>query len=118
MVSRRMACLTLTRRSGWPSLHRRPIWYLSPLKDRDFSNRSIILVSSGATSSSGVIPIASISQNFRSAASVGSSTFVKRTPVASAFGLEWGFPQIIQPSSVSRAMEPVAFLFIRPVTKS
>ncbi|KRY06048.1 hypothetical protein T03_16124, partial [Trichinella britovi] len=25
---------------------------------------------------------------------------------------------IIQPSSVSRAIEPVAFLFIRPVTKS
>ncbi|KRZ65620.1 hypothetical protein T08_4355 [Trichinella sp. T8] len=91
-----MACLTLTGRSGWPSLHRRPTWYLSPLKDRDFSNRSIILVSS---------------------ASVGSSTFVKRT-LASSLGLEWGFPQIIQPSSVSRAIEPVAFLFIRPVTKS
>ncbi|KRZ65590.1 hypothetical protein T08_2297, partial [Trichinella sp. T8] len=75
------------------------------------------LVSSGATTSSGVIPIASISQNFRNAASVGSSTFVKRT-LASSLGLEWGFPQIIQPSSVSRAIEPVAFLFIRPVTKS
>ncbi|KRZ50823.1 hypothetical protein T02_3138 [Trichinella nativa] len=112
-----MACLTLTGRSGRPSLHRRPTWYLSPLKDRDFSNRSIILVSSGATTSSGVIPIASISQNFRNAASVGSSTFVKRT-LASSLGLEWGFPQIIQPSSVSRAIEPVAFLFIRPVTKS